>query len=788
MANRLRKLTPKSLGQNQPRVGTIKHIFKKPQNNTQLGNLLTSTLAIAALLSSVGLLIAFAWISVLFIFNPEQIIWLNKFLPEWAQISVGNSGERPQSLKQIQNSLSKQQRIAGKTLALEQDKENSFLLPVFQQRPNCQFDCQLIVELRVYQQAKDLEFQSQAEKYYRLVAQLPITGPDESFVLAASDEEVKLENPDNSIPLPLEEVKRFDGETPSSGFWFDLQGKLQQGTSAIAYGQIVYYNPQRSTLKQMLSWKSPNGQVPKWQQVTGSAEKELVIDQTVGLEPQLRIYQVKAIKLFLNPIQLEEISLKIPALKDTAYQNALLLARSGLWTPAFEWLKSLQKQRKEALPAAAQAQIDLIGLHSQLTKTQADKIWAIPSQQVLADLIDGRWAKALQLFEASSQNVQEIATLLQMDGGRLWNRTTTALRVNPNRPDVQAWGALILAVQRGEERAISWLEAQPKITPDTLNQIQGLLVRLSNEGVRPKIISGHPSRIIGSVQPLTKVISTEWLRPNPKAEFQLMDNEVWYQVEVSAFNDGKSWLNFPFENLQMPKNSPVKFLWDTLGIYSDPGMLLVVWSANGEQQITTATIKGVKLQGGALRLLVAGQKIADNQNNLLQPRPLALTDAALEWIQPSPITLAELYQQDPARVTAMLPIVWQTLQQSGQIPSGARPNLAQMLQELGYWPVQVINLTNNSQPETVLTISAEAIASLKQSLYGVQEQEESLFRPRTLILSDKGKVLYTDFQRNSEQALTAIAQLSDGHSLALLVENGNKYSLKRWSQKNQRFE
>ncbi|BAY11603.1 hypothetical protein [Calothrix sp. NIES-2098] len=787
MVNRLRKLTPKSLGQNQPRAVRIKHIFKKPQNNTQLGNLLTSTLAIAALLSSVGLLIAFAWISVLFIFNPEQIIWLNKFLPEWAQISVGNYGERPQTLKQIQNSLSKQQRIAGKSLALEQDKDNSFLLPIFQQRPNCQYDCQLIVELRVYQQAKDLEFQSQTEKYYRLVAQLPIVGPEESFVLATSDE-VKIENLENSIPLPLEEVKRFEGETPSSGFWFDLQGKLQQGTGAIAYGQIIYYNPQRSKLQQMLSWKSPNGQVPKWQQATGSADKELVIDQTVGLEPQLRIYQVKAIKLFLNPIQLEEISLKTPALKDTAYQNALLLARSGLWTPAFEWLKSWQKQRKQTLPEAAQAQIDLIGLHSQLTKTQADKIWAIPSQQVLADLIDGRWAKALELFEDSSQNIPEIATLLQMDGGRLWNRTTTALRVNPNRPEVQAWGALILATQRGEERAISWLEAQPKITPDTLTRIQGLLVRLSNEGVRPKIISGHPSRILGSVKPLTQVVSSEWLRPNSKTQLQLMDNEVWYQVEVSAFNDGKRWLNFPFGNLQLPQTSPAKYLWDTLGIYSDPGMLLVVWLANGEQQITSATIKGVKLQGGDLRLLVAGQKIADNQNNLLQPRPLALTDAALEWIQPSPITLAELYQQDPARVTAMLPIVWQALQQSGQIPNGARPPLALMLQELGYWPVQVINLTNNSQPETVLTISAEAIASLKQSLYGEQKQAENSSRPRTLILSDKGKVLYTDFQRNSEQTLTAIAQLSDGRSLALLVENADRYALKRWSPKNQRFE
>ena len=38
----------------------------------------------------------------------------------------------------------------------------------------------------------------------------------------------------------------------------------------------------------MLSWTSPNGQLPKWQQVTGGGAKELVIDQTVGLEPHLQ--------------------------------------------------------------------------------------------------------------------------------------------------------------------------------------------------------------------------------------------------------------------------------------------------------------------------------------------------------------------------------------------------------------------------------------------------------------------------------------------------------------------
>jgi hypothetical protein len=781
MANRWRKLTPKAAKRNQPHAGATKHLAKKNDKKQKKQNCLFSTLAIAILLSSASLVMASAWISILYIFNPVQVSWLNKVLPEWAQIPLGNY-ERPHILKDIKLSLSKQKQIAGEILALDKDAEISFLLPVFQQRANCQSDCQELVELRVYQRSQESEFQSQSESYYYLATQLSVTGPEKSFVVDATSAPQ-----DSNVTLPLTEVKRFEGTTPSPGIWFSLRGKRQQETSAFAYGNIIYYNPERTNLQSMLSWTSPNGQQPKWQQVTGDNEKELVIDQTVGLEPQLQVYQIKPVKLFLKPIQLEAIALNPPALKDSAYQNALSIARSGLWTPAFEWLKFVQKQRKGVLPEAAQAQMDLIRLHSQLTKAQAQKNWASPSQQVLVDLIDGCWGKALQVFEASPHNAQEIATLLKADEGRLWNRTVAALRVNPNRSEVQAWGALILAVQRGEEYANSWLNAQPQTKKDTLAYIQGLLARVNSEGKKSQILSTHPSQIIGSVQPITQVNNAEWLQLNSTAEMKLTADR-WYQVEVSAFHDGKRWLNSPFENWKPPKTSLAKFFWQTLGISSDPKIQIVVWLPNGEQQITAATIKAVQLRSGILRLLAAGVKIPENQNNRLQPRPLALTSAALEWVQPSPITLEALYQKDPQKVKAMLPSVWRSLQQSGNLPTGAIPSFEQMQEKLGYWPVQLIDLTNNAKPETVLTISAAAILSLSQAESGIQEENNQQSRPRTLILSDTGKVIYTDFAESYRQVLTAIAKLSDTHSLALLVENADNYSLRRWSEKNQHFE
>lgn len=786
MQNRSRKLTPKTSKQNKPHAGMVKRVVKKPQKKLKRGSWLSSMLAIAILFSSASLIMAFAWISILFIFNPDQVSWLNKILPVWAQIPLGHH-ERPQTLKQIQLDLSKKNHIFGETLPLHQNVENSFLLPVFQQRANCQSNCEELVELRVYERSEELEFKSQSENYYYLATQLPVTGPDESFVISPSLDGTS-EPQDISIPLPLTEVQRFEGGTPLPGVWFNLRGQRQQGTDAIAYGHVVYYNPERTNLLQMLSWTSPNGQLPKWQQVTGDSTKELVVDQTIGLEPHLQVYQVKPLKLFLKPIQLEAITLKSSAFKDSAYQNALSIARSGLWTPAFEWLKFIQKQRKGVLPEAAQAQMDLIRLHSQLTKTQAQKNWASPSQEVLADLIDGRWEKALQVFEASPHNVQEIVTLLKADEKRLWNRTAAALRVNPNRLEVQAWFALILKVQQGEEHANSWLKAQPKITKDNLAYIQGLLARLNGESTKSQISSTHPSQIVGTVQPITQVTNTDWLQPNSSADLKLTDNQVWYQVEVSAFHDGKRWLNSPFENFNPPKTDTAKFLWKTLGITSDPEIQIVVWLSNGEQQITIAAIKAVQLRGKVLRLLAAVPKMPENQNNVLQPKPLALTNAALEWVQPSPITLRELHQQNPQGVKVILSSVWKSLQQSDEVPGGAIPSFEQMQEKLGDWPVQVIDLTNNAQPEIILTISAGAIASLNQPTPESQGENPEQRRDRTIILSDSNEVIYTDFTGNDLQRLSAIAKLSGVQSLALLVENARNYSLRRWSEKNQRFE
>jgi hypothetical protein len=770
MANRPRKLTPKPQGKIK-----IKRISKKSARKSQRGNWLASSLAIALLGTSAAVVGLFGWGSFLFIFNPEKFAWFNRLLPEWARISLSNY-ERPQTILEIESDIGKKGQVVDKSLPLTKD-DTAFLLPIFQKRPNCQSDCNELIELRVYQRSDELEFQSLAEKYYYLATQLPITGPDEAFVIAPFADATN-ENPGSSIELPLTEVKRFEGETPSPGIWFFLRGQRIIGTNAIAYGHIVHYHPQRHNLRLMLSWTSPNGQLPQWQQVTNGGTKELVVNQTVALEPQLYVYQVKPSKTTANPIQLELLSLTPPALRNQAYQEALMIARSGLWTPAYSWLQFIKKQQKGKIPNSAQAQIDLIRLHSQLTKSQAEKTWASPNQEVLANLIDGRWTKALQVFEASPQNAQEIATLLRGDNGRLWSRVDAALRVNPNRLEVQAWGALILAAQDGHSKANSWLKTKTK-SQDSLTYIAGLLRQLNGEMVTKPTIQ-HPSRIIGSAQLITQVNPSDWLS---KPDIQKTSNK-WYQIQVSTFHDGKRWLNSPFANLKLPKTSPEKYLWEILGINSDP-TIQIIPQTNNEQQTITATSKAVQLRNGKLSILAA------ITNTEIQPTTsrqlLALTTNALEWVQPFPITLNQLHQQDQKRAKSILPTLWRSLQASGQIPKGDVPKPQIILQRLGHWPVQTIDLTGNRQPEVILTISTEAIASVKSSIK-ITQKNKNKQSPRTIILSDGGKLIYNEFSKNTKQTLTAIAKLSEQNFPTLLVEKDNKYTIRRWSDKNQRFE
>ncbi len=377
---KLRKRIKKSKQNLKDKTAPTKGIRSYSSANAQVKkrkSLVASMFAMAILLSSAGLVITLSWISIMFIFNPLSVTWLNPFLPEWAKIA-SNLEDKPHTVEQIQAEIKKQNRIAGEILPLESETNESFLLPIYRDRNNCNSECKYIVELRTYQLATDFEWQSLSKKYYHLTTQLPVTGPEEFEVIAPLVDAGVEENPGSTIALAVTEIRRFEKDAPKPGIWYYLRGNRSSGSNTTAYGYILHYNPERRNLRRVISWTSPTGDLPQWQQVTGDDQKELVVRQTVGLEPRLRIYQIKPGEFIVNPVKLSEIDLKPTAFKDGGYKDALLIAKNGLWTPAHKWLQFIKKQHKGKISSEVQAQIDFIHEHSQLTKKLADTSWASP--------------------------------------------------------------------------------------------------------------------------------------------------------------------------------------------------------------------------------------------------------------------------------------------------------------------------------------------------------------------------------------------------------------------------
>lgn len=743
---------------------------------SRLNGCLTTLGVISAFIAAGGILIGGIWLAILLMINPNAIIWLNQFLPEWTRIPIA-SNSPPQTLAAIQDELQKNGFIGGEFQSL---KDDELLLPVFSTTPNCQINCEKIVELRVYHPTK-----LDNEKKYQLVSQLAIAGPQEFFALATGSGNKG--NTTLARALPLTKISPFNAQAPGEGFWFILTGQRTNGDPAITYGQIVHYNPDQMHLSVMVQWTSPNEFVPSWQQLTGNSTPELVINQTAALEPKFKVYQLKPRPFVPDPIYLQEISLAQPAIDAPLFHKALMLARSGLWSPARQLLLS---QKKQKWSANAQVQLDIIQLHAQVTESQAKQAWASPSQQIYANLLDGRWADAMLVFQSSESGfpVQEIASMLQTDSGTLWNRVTAALKVSDDS-NLQAWGVLIVAAQQNREKAIAYFKQLPKnqtITSETNLKINEILDHLEDTAQVDNL--NRTSQLIGTAQPIKTVNAAEWLQldqtKDKKTLPPIKPGEQRYQIQISAFNDGRRWQQMPFTKLKLPKTAKAKQLWTYLGLNSESRIQIAVWTPEGQQESISATVQGVSYQAGVIQLLVAGEALP---TLTASSRPLAYTDGALNWLEPASVTIADLYQLQPKTVSALLPAFWRELVKTRQIKSQANPSLKVMLSEIGYWSVRLVDLTANNQPEIVLTLYQDRSGALKKP--DVAPLEESpQYKARTLIFSEQGTLVYSELSSDAKGALTAIASLGDGAGAALVIDNKTNYSLKRWSKERKRFE
>ncbi len=473
-------------------------------------------LAFTLMFGGTTLIAGCGWFSYQLIINPDIGIWLNQFLPAWTQVPLKRR-DSIKTLDEVREDLQVEGLRLGNPLPLPTpDKVTQFqnrlfednpylypfraflmppedliqtasdlLVPVVRKREAsvvhpCEGKCQEVVELRVYESILMPYQRPGTSQYYRMVHRLKINGPAESYVLASLIGK-RVHQQGSNKPQPLMNIKRFTEKVPTLGVWFNLYSTRIVSGKKVPYGQILHYNPTYNHLSMMLEWRSPAGQQPMWQEITEGGDPELLVEETLGLEPQFSIYQIKPQKFVPTPIQLSSISLDEPVLNHYHYRKALRLARSGLWSPALDLMESVKKNTGKSRrypstwPEVAQAQLDLIQFHAKITEAQATAAWASPSQKVLAGLIDGRWTEALQVLQTDRMSQTQLSDLLQADGGRLRLRIQAALAESPEEPDLQAWGALMVAAQRGRGEAISWLDRQSLTTPAQRDRIRQLL-------------------------------------------------------------------------------------------------------------------------------------------------------------------------------------------------------------------------------------------------------------------------------------------------------------------------
>lgn len=741
-------------------------------------------LVVGLLAGTIGLIGVGSGLALQLIINPTSVRWFTQLLPDWIP-SFRDPGS--QTLAEITAEVERSGQRVGSPIQESSAigtaaRRPDLILPIlspYSCPQSSSAQCWYIRELRLYRSETGVST-------WQLLDRLAVDGLEE-FVALAPLIEAKIVKRGSSDKLPMTSATVIAGKAPFSGLWLHLSGEWQRGSNHIVYGQVVRYDPQVERLQPLIAWTSPAGQLPHWQTVTGR-QPQLVIDQTIGLEPHFQVYQVNTRTVPGQPVQLDAITLTETALANPLYRQGLLLARNGLWSAAQRSLQAAKQRDPAHWSTTAQAQLDVIALHATVTQSQADRDWASPTQQVVTQLMDGRWTKALTLLQTAHRGGYDIPDLLSINGDSLWPRIETALRVQSNQPDVLKWGILLQAIQKNRHQALVWLEQQTggrsAINSAQMAKVLDLLDPLAattppmptsptpmvtpvmaSSPIAPTTAPIHPlMTFLGLATPIDSLNPADWFSPNP-AWMSKKTDQIWYQVTVLTLYDGQQWQRSPFSTIPSATSAPE--LWSQLGLNPTLTLQLVTPSDTGPQA-RPATLAAMRLHKGELHLLT----LADPSP---EPRPsaqlgrstsLALSSPTLSWLVPTqPSPLLPLLQQAPW-MTALQSPLRQELQPSQRLATSnhafeadQRPSL------LTDWTVELVDVTGDGRPEAVLTSP----------------------QLHHLIVTEAGTVLYRDRPSTEATSLMGIIRLADQALPVLILHRASDYQLLRWSAAQQQF-
>ncbi|MFQ4137856.1 hypothetical protein PGN35_016180 [Nodosilinea sp. PGN35] len=570
------------------------------------------------------------------------------------------------------------------------------------------------------------------------------------------------------VPLPEPPVA-------DDGLWLTLEGTWQQQGLTLRYGQLLYVNAQAQRLELLMPWSSPANRPPQWADLDGDGPSDLIIDETVGLDPALRGLQV------MPGPRVQPVSwVRVPVdAGDQAsrYQQALRLARGGLWHPAQGQLANLKTALGQGWNPTAEAQLRLIERHGAITRQQAEQDWSTPTQHILALLIDGRWETALTQLEASPQLLPTLLTRLGVDQGRLWNRITAAAALPDPPPAVYIWGGIALKAQQTQPAnrdgaTPDWLNRQPvpaaarqrlakvlaTLTPTPPPSVAS--AKTAGTTATPVTATSGPEAI--ALPPLTALIGQAQPIAPPETGYaapgQSFDAALgqWYAIDLRAVHQSQTWQR---GEGTLPAGATPPAVWPLVQpAVASPQLLRWVSPTTGVS--APVTVRGLRLSNGNVTLLATGP--APHTSAL---PPLVFSQGALRWLDASQGQTAE-----PGAIAAAAAAIF-----------GNQPSPAEAARSLATLAQHSIDLTGNGQLERVLTWDEAALAQLKT--WQVQVETTS---PKTIILGADNRVLYSDLF--APQTVVALTNPAAGGPVGLLVHRPEGYELLFWLAAEQRFE
>ncbi len=652
---------------------------------------------------SIPLVGGLAGLGLIYLANPLAISWLaSSDAPAFYSSSLWNI---PKSIPQIQAELGRSYLKLGESYNL---KTGEIIYTVLET------ETQNIREIRFYQPIWD-----RGVEKYLLVSTTTVAGIDEYFVRSPKFKYATEPIPERLRPdrnrLPLKKLTLLNNPPSQfNGIWFSTTGNI----GGIAYGQIYYFsNDKRSQLVELDAWTSPVGELPIWRNAlsSNSSSVQLVVNQTQSYDPAYLIFQPEeAIGSSMRKIQLRMVTLNEAKGQPKSYQDALVMASAGLWSPAlgkFNLMVDEVRSQGKQLSPFLQEQYDLIALHAKITSDQAQNPNSSLGEKALVNIIDGRWSEALAIANDPAYKGDKIAEMLAKYHPHIWQRVMTMLTFSGAK-EIKLWGGLVVLQRNGLRRAEHWLREQ-KVDSKESNQ---LLQRLD---LAP--VTLDPKQLIGTVTYIGKGdAGSEWFLPPPKLE----SGQGWYEVNINLIKDGDKWSNAPFSELS--DRSSI-LLWRILGLSLNSSLGVVLYEPNGKSQAATLTAHSLWVSdNGSLRILASGEvELAPLLNkSILQP--LVTSGGGFNPPNGSPVEWQSLSSTTIERIVRTM---YRELQRNGEV-SLSIEDFGVLVQQ--QWTLTSVSLDGTGKPEYLLLLDREKV-DLGDRHY-----------PLAIAFSSDGSLLFSD--------------------------------------------